>query len=51
MHLAVIQIQALVKQAQNQYVIAYATKIGRTLVGPCAQATTRKYICKNKIID
>lgn len=34
MDLAAIQIQALVRQAQNHYLTSYATKIGRALIGP-----------------
>ncbi|CAF1621323.1 unnamed protein product [Adineta ricciae] len=33
MNLAAIQIQALVRQAQDQYIIAFATSIGRSLSG------------------
>lgn len=33
MTLAAIQIQALVRQAQDQYIITFATSIGRSLNG------------------
>ena len=33
MNLAAIQIQALVRQAQDQYIIAFTTSIGRNLSG------------------
>jgi hypothetical protein len=58
MDLALIQIQALVIQAQQQYIIAFATKIGRSLVGPiepivkmetgkCMNTTKNIYRCGN----
>lgn len=37
MDLAAIEIQGLVKQAQIQYMIAFANSIGRTLIGPMEQ--------------
>ncbi|CAF4879811.1 unnamed protein product [Rotaria sp. Silwood1] len=40
MDLAAIQIQALVKQAQYHYLMTYATKIGRTLIGPMEKMET-----------
>ncbi|CAF3903737.1 unnamed protein product [Rotaria sp. Silwood2] len=40
MDLAAIEIQALVKQTQNHYIMGYATKIGRTLIGPIEQMET-----------
>jgi len=40
MDLAAIQIQELVKQVQSQYTIAYATKIGRALIGPVEKMET-----------
>lgn len=48
MDLAVIQIQALVRQAQDEYVIAFAMSIGRALAGPLRPAEvmeTCKYLC------
>ncbi len=44
MDLAAIEIQGLVKQAQNQYMIAFANKIGRSLIGPIEHMETCKYI-------
>ena len=40
MDLAVIQIQALVKQTQYQYLMAYALKIGQKLIGPIERMET-----------
>jgi len=40
MDLAAIQIQELVRQVQSQYTIAYATKIGRALIGPVEKMET-----------
>lgn len=37
MDLAAIEIQGLVKQAQIQYMIAFANSIGRILIGPIEQ--------------
>jgi len=51
MNLAVIQIQALVRQAQNQYIIAFATKIGRSLIGPIERMETCESFNKNKNIS
>ena len=50
MKLATVQIQALVRQAQYQYIIAFANKIGQSLVGPIERLTTRKYLNNNKDI-
>jgi hypothetical protein len=46
MDLAAIQIHALVKQAQYQYTIAFATQIGRSLSGPREQLETCKFFSK-----
>ena len=43
MNLAVIQIQAHIKQAQYQYVIAFAMKIGRPLAGTDKLITNCKF--------
>lgn len=43
MDLAVIQIQALVKQTQSQYLMAFALKIGRRLIGPAEQMETAEH--------
>jgi hypothetical protein len=51
MDLAAIQIQALVRQAQNEYVIAFATKIGRSLIGPSEKMETCKYFNEHKNIS
>ncbi|CAF3390409.1 unnamed protein product [Rotaria socialis] len=40
MDLAAIELQALVRQAQNHYIMCYATKIGRTLIGPIERMET-----------
>ncbi|CAF0885727.1 unnamed protein product [Rotaria sordida] len=40
MDLAAVQIQSLVRQAQNHYIMIYATKIGRTLIGPTEHMET-----------
>jgi hypothetical protein len=50
MDLAVIQIQALVRQAQDQYIIVFATEIGRSLVGPVKRMETSKCMIKTKNI-
>jgi hypothetical protein len=42
MDLAVVEIQGLVKQAQIQYMIAFANSIGRTLIGPMEQMEISK---------
>ena len=44
MDLAAIEIQGLVKQTQNQYMIAYANKIGRSLIGLKEPMETSEYI-------
>lgn len=43
MDLAVIQIQALVKQTQYNYLMSFALKIGQSLVGPieCMETTEK----------
>jgi hypothetical protein len=51
MDLAAIQIQALVRQAQNQYLIAFATKIGRSLIGPIEKMETCKNLNENQNIS
>jgi hypothetical protein len=51
MDLAAIQIQALVKQAQSEYIFAFATKIGRSLIGPTERMETRKSSNANKNIS
>jgi hypothetical protein len=51
MDLAAIQIQALVKQAQSEYTFAFATKIGRSLIGPTERIETRKSSNGNKNIS
>jgi hypothetical protein len=51
MDLAAIQIQALVKEAQYQYVRAFATKIGRSFIGPIEKIETCKYFHENKNIS
>ncbi len=51
MDLAAIQIQALVRQAQSEYVIAFATKIGQSLVGPSEKMETCKYFNEHKNIS
>ena len=43
MDLAVIQIQALVKQTQSQYLMAFALKIGQRLIGPSEQMETAEH--------
>ena len=40
MDLAVIQIQALVKQTQYQYLMAFALKLGQRLIGPIERMET-----------
>ena len=42
MDLAAIEIQGLVKQAQSQYMIAFANYIGRALIGPMEQMEISK---------
>lgn len=51
MDLAVIEVQALVRQAQNQYLMAYATKIGRSLIGSTEHMETCKCIAKKQEIE
>ncbi len=51
MDLTAIQIQALVRQAQYQYLIGFATKIGRSLIGPIEQMETCKYFNENNNIS
>ena len=48
MDLAAIEIQGLVKQTQNQYMIAYANKIGRSLICPKEPMETCKYFQSNE---
>ena len=40
MDLAVIQIQALVKQTQCHYLLAFALRIGQRLIGPIERMET-----------
>jgi hypothetical protein len=40
MDLAAIQLQALVRQTQNQYIMAFASKVGRPLIGPVERMET-----------
>jgi hypothetical protein len=43
MDLAAVEIQGLVKQTQTQYMIAFANKIGRSLIGPNELMETCEY--------
>lgn len=50
MDLTAIQLQALIRQAQDQYLIAFATKKGQSLIGPIVRREIGKHLNKN-IID
>jgi len=51
MDLTAIQLQALVRQTQDQYVIAFATKRGRSLKEPIAKTEVGKNFYKNRIFS
>lgn len=51
MDLTAIQVQALVRQAQDQYVIAFAMKQGRSLIEPITKTEVGKIFYKNIIIS
>jgi hypothetical protein len=51
MKLAAVQIQALVRQAQDQYIIAFANTVGQSIIGPVQQMDTCKCFNIDKTIS